>query len=168
MTRRAGRSMRRFSGRAGAAALAGAPLFFFLLSENALAHGEEATLFASLAVEPGFLRAAVALFGGALTLLGAGVFYQGWVTRKRTETPPPERRRAALELLAPGAAIAGLGLAIAAGGLFFVPEMVDLPHPHLAGEAGAPAPPEDLILKKSPGERGRGNPLKGSAGGARE
>ena len=168
MTRREERSVRRSSGRAGAAALAGAPLFFFLFSENALAHGEEAALFATLAGEPGFLRVAVALFGGALTLLGAGVFYQGWVTRKRTETSPPEKRRAALELLAPGAAIAGVGLVIAAGGLFFVPEVVSLPHPHLAEEAGAPARPEDLLLKKSLGKRGLGNPLKGSAGGARE
>ncbi len=162
MTRRAGRSVRRFSGRAGAAALAVAPLFFFLFSENALAHGEEAALFVNLAGEPGFLRVAVTLFGGALTLLGAGVFYQGWATRKRAETSPPEKRRAALELLAPGAAIAGLGLVIAAVGLFFIPEVVGLPHPHRAGEAVAPARPGDLRLKKSLGKRGLGNPLKGS------
>jgi hypothetical protein len=160
--------VRRFPGHVGAAALAGAPLFFFLFSENALAHGEEAALFVNLAGEHGFLRVAVALFGGTLTLLGAGVFYQGWVTRKRTETSPPKRRKAALELLVPGAAIAGLGLAIAAGGLFLVPEVVNLPHPHRTEEAGAPARPEDLRLKKSLGKRGLSNPLKGSGGGARE
>jgi len=104
----------------------------------ALAHGEEEILlFSYLAEEPNLLRISAAFLGALLVLFGLFIARAGRIEMARRG---PREGGSAAKLMGPGILLAGVGAAVFLAAAFLLPERMETPHDHPAGEAARAEP----------------------------